>query len=128
MADQHYEIYNWNDLPREVVRPGVSRAGFKGEQVLMVMNWLQPGMAVNPHSHPFEQLVYIVQGTTRFHIGDQSVIAGPGSIIRIPPDVMHYAEPVGTEPVLNLDVFSPIREDYLHLTAYQNPAPPDGSP
>jgi len=114
-----FEKYNWDELPKEVVRQGVTRTGFAGEQVLMVMNWLEPGMQVNPHKHPFEQIVYIVKGSTLFHIGDDVVTAGPGDVIRIPPDVMHYAEPVGSETVLNLDVFSPIRDDYRHLTAYQ---------
>jgi len=114
-----FEKYNWNELAKEVVRPGVTRCGFGGDDVLLVMNWLEPGMKVNPHSHPFEQLVYIVKGTALFHIGEEVVTAGPGDIIRIPPDVMHYAEPVGTETVLNLDVFSPIRDDYRHLMAYQ---------
>jgi len=45
--------------------------------------------------------------------------AEPGSLIRIPPDVVHCGEPIGSEQVLNLDVFSPIREDYRHLVEYQ---------
>ena len=120
-------LYNWNDLLRETVRPGVERAGFRGEDVLLVMNWLEPGMDVNPHSHPFEQVVHIVQGRVRFHVGDETFEAGPGSLIRIPPDVTHYAEPIGDEPALNLDVFSPIRDDYRHLVEYQQPDfdPPD---
>lgn len=115
------KLYNWNGLDREVVRKGVERAGFRGENVLLVMNWLEPGMEVNPHSHPFEQVAYIVQGHMRFTIGDEVFEAGPGSVIRIPPDVVHCGEPIGDEPVLNLDVFSPIREDYRHLVAYQAP-------
>lgn len=120
-------LCNWSDLPRETVRPGVERAGFRGEDVLLVMNWLAPGMDVNPHSHPFEQIVHIVQGRVRFHVGDETFEAGPGSLIRIPPDVTHYAEPIGDEPALNLDVFSPIRDDYRHLVEYQQPDfdPPD---
>lgn len=113
------QTINWNELPREVVRPGVSRAGFQGDNAMMVMNWLEPGMQVNPHSHPFEQIVFIVQGTARFHVGDEVVTAGPGCMIRIPPGVTHYAEPVGSETVLNLDIFAPIRDDYRHLTQYQ---------
>lgn len=42
------------------------------------------------------------------------------SMIRIPPHVVHYAEPLGTEVVMNLDVFSPIRDDYRHLIEYQD--------
>ena len=116
---QKATLYNWNDLPNEVVRKGVSRAGFRGEDVLLVMNKIEPGMDINPHSHPFEQVVYIVEGRVRFHVGDDEMEAGPGSLIRIPPDVVHYAEPIGDEPALNLDVFAPIRDDYRHLVEYQ---------
>ena len=114
------QLYNWDTLPRETVRRGVTRAGFRGENVLLVMNWLEPGMDVNPHRHPFEQVVYIVKGRMRFHVGDNVIECGPGSLVRIPPDVVHYGEPIGDEPVLNLDVFSPVRDDYRHLTSYQD--------
>ena len=87
------KLYNWDTIEGEEVRPGVSRKGFRGDQFMMVMNTLEPGMEVNPHSHPFEQAVYIVQGKVRFHVGD--------------------------EPVLNLDIFAPLRDDYMHLVEYQ---------
>ena len=112
-------VYEWNELPREVVRPGVERAGFRGDDVLMVMNWLEPGMETNPHSHPFEQLVYVVQGTMRFVVDGEELVAGAGNLIRIPPNVEHFGEPLGDEQVLNLDVFAPIRADYRHLVEYQ---------
>ena len=48
----------------------------------------------------------------RFHIGDKSVVLGPGGLLQIPPDVMHWGEVVGDEPVLNLDIFTPVREEY----------------
>jgi len=37
------ELYNWDTLPKEQVRKGVERSGFRGEDVLLVMNWLDPG-------------------------------------------------------------------------------------
>jgi quercetin dioxygenase-like cupin family protein len=114
------QLYNWDTIEGEEVRPGVSRKGFRGDQFMMVMNTLEPGMEINPHSHPFEQAVYIVQGKVRFHIGDEVFEGGPGSVIRIPPNIEHYAEPFGDEPVLNLDIFAPLREDYMHLVDYQN--------
>ena len=120
-------LYNWNDLPSEVVRKGVSRSGFRGDDVLLVMNKIEPGMDINPHKHPFEQVVYIVEGSVRFHVGDDVMEAGPGSLIRIPPDVLHYAEPIGDEPALNLDVFAPIRDDYRHLVEYQKSDFDDGA-
>ena len=62
-------VYRWTELPREDVRAGVSRTAFRGENALMVMNWLEPGMEKKPHSHPFEQLAYILAGRVRFEIG-----------------------------------------------------------
>ncbi len=116
---QKVEHYHWDALPKEAVRPGVTRAGFRGDDVLLVMNWLQPGMETRPHRHPFEQLAYIVKGRMRFVVGDEVIDAEAGTVIRIPPNVEHYGEPIGDEPVLNLDVFSPLREDYRHLVEYQ---------
>lgn len=112
--------YNWNELPRESPRPGIERVGFRGDNAMVVMNWLTPGMTPGPHSHPFEQIVVILQGRVRFHVGDDVVECGPGSMMRVPPDVVHWAEPVGDEVCLNLDVFSPVRDDYRHLVAYQD--------
>lgn len=112
-------VYRWTDLPREEVRAGVSRTAFRGENALMVMNWLEPGMEKKPHSHPFEQLAYILSGRVRFEIGDEVVEVGAGEVVRIPPDVVHCGEALGNETAVNLDVFAPPRADYLHLTAYQ---------
>jgi len=117
---QKIQHYLWDAMPKETVRPGVKRAGFRGDDVLLVMNWLQPGMQTNPHRHPFEQISYVVQGRMRFVVGDEEILTDAGSVIRVPPDVVHFGEPVGDEPVLNLDVFSPIRADYLHLVEYQS--------
>ena len=110
---------NWDDLDREWVRDGIERVGFRGEDTLLVMNWMEPGMEPGPHSHPFEQIAVIVQGTVRFHVGDEVYDAGPGSMIRIPPNVEHWGEVIGDEPAMNLDVFNPIRDDYRHLVDHQ---------
>lgn len=113
------KVYRWESLPREEVRPGVTRTAFRGDNALMVMNWLEPGMEVRPHSHPFEQLAYILAGRVRFTVGGEVVEVGAGEVLRIPPDVVHCGEPVGDETAINLDVFAPVRDDYRHLTQYQ---------
>jgi quercetin dioxygenase-like cupin family protein len=105
----------WEEIPDEEVRPGVRRRGFGTSDVMLVMNECQPGMQVRPHSHTFDQIAMIVSGTAIYHVGDIHNEVGPGSIMHIPAGVEHYIEPTGSEPVLNLDVFAPAREDYMHL-------------
>lgn len=112
------KAYNWNDLPLEKVRPGVERCGFRGDHAMLVLNRLHPGMDVRPHQHDFEQLIVCVQGTFLLHVGNEVISMTPGSMVRVPPHTMHCAEPDSEEVALNLDVFAPAREDYLHLTSY----------
>ena len=44
--------------------------------------------------------------------GDRGNDVGPGGLLVIPPNVTHWGEVVGNEPVLNLDVFTPKRPEY----------------
>ncbi|MCC5969037.1 MAG: cupin domain-containing protein [Pararhodobacter sp.] len=109
----------WEDLPNFPVRDGVARAGFRGENVLLVMNWLSKGMTLGLHSHPFEQIAYVITGRMRWQVGDETFEMGPGEVLRIPPDVMHGGIPISEETVMNLDIFCPIREDYLPIVEHQ---------
>jgi quercetin dioxygenase-like cupin family protein len=113
------KAFNWNELPRELVRKGVERCGFRGQDVVVVMNWVEPDMAVSPHQHTFEQLALCIQGQFNYHVGDEVFLMTPGSMLRVPPNTMHYLEPVGQEVALNLDIFAPPRADYMHLVKYQ---------
>ncbi len=104
---------NWNSIKRSVSRGGVDRRVFSGEKCMMVLNELRPGSKPNLHHHPHEQLCYIVAGTCRFVLGDEVLDLVGGDVVLVPPDVPHSLEVTGSVPVLNLDVFSPIREDFL---------------
>jgi quercetin dioxygenase-like cupin family protein len=105
----------WEEIPDEPVRPGVRRRAFGTEDVLLVLNECEPGMALRPHSHDFDQVALITKGRAVYHVGGESNDVGPGSILLIPAGAEHYIEPVGDEVVENIDVFAPAREDYLHL-------------
>ena len=73
-------MVNWNTLEREFVRKGIERVGFRGENVIMVMNWVEPNIQVNPHQHDFEQLAICVQGRLNYHVGDEVFEMTPGSM------------------------------------------------
>ncbi len=112
-------MFNWNELQREMVRKGIERAGFRGENVILVMNWIAPDIAPNPHMHDFEQLALCIEGQFNYHVGEEVFRMTPGSMLRVPPHTLHYVEPTAKEVALNLDIFSPFREDYQHLVGYQ---------
>jgi mannose-6-phosphate isomerase-like protein (cupin superfamily) len=82
---------------------------------MLVCNDCEPGMAVRPHAHAFDQIAMISKGRAIYHIGDEHNEVGPGSIMLIPAGVERYIEPLGCELVENIEVFAPARGDYLHL-------------
>lgn len=103
---------NWTDEDWVPVRAGVERKAFSGEGATMCLHRLWPGHEPKPHAHPHEQIVHILSGQALFHIDDETVLLGPGGLLLVPPGVMHHAEVVGDEPVLNLDIFTPRRPEY----------------
>jgi len=114
------QIVNWADLPRETVGNGlIDRCGFGGSNSIAVFNWVQPGYVPRPHQHDFEQIVIILEGECNYHVGDEVFACKRGSMVRVPPNVMHCIEVTGTQTVLNLDIFAPVREDYAHLLEHQ---------
>jgi mannose-6-phosphate isomerase-like protein (cupin superfamily) len=59
------------------------------------------------HSHPYEELGYIVQGDGVAHVGGRSVPLRAGSCFHLPPEKVHCIENVGPEPMHILGVFHP---------------------
>src|SRR5436190_5035264 len=59
------------------------------------------------HSHPYEELGYIVKGEGVAHVGGRSIPLRPGSCFHLPPEKVHCIENVGPEPMHILGVFYP---------------------
>ena len=64
------------------------------------------------HSHPHEQAGMLLKGKLQLTIGDETRVMEPGSMYLVPGGVPHRAVAIDG-PVLVLDIFSPIREDYV---------------
>ncbi len=99
-------------LNATIARSGVTRRAFSGDNATLAFTTLVPGHEPNPHSHSHEQIVYVLEGELKFVVGKEEAIVGPGSMLVIPPDTLHWAVTIGTEPATDLSVFSPRREDY----------------
>jgi quercetin dioxygenase-like cupin family protein len=109
--------YRWDDLPRETVSPMLDRKLITGDRMMIAQVFLKKGCIVPTHSHENEQLTYILQGGLHFWIGpngeaELDVLAG--EVLHIPSNVPHKAEAL--EDTLDVDVFSPPREDWLNKT------------
>ncbi len=128
MTEHRAVVSSWDDIPSEQVRRGVTRRAFGTEDVMLVLNHIDPEMDAAPHVHDgFDQIALILSGRAVYHVGHDAHQVGPGSVLLIPAGVPHYIEPDGDETIANLDVFAPARGDYAHLLSWMAGAAEDPS-
>ena len=80
-------------------------------EMMLVEVGFDAGSAGADHSHPHTQISYVLSGEFTYHIGDETHTMKPGDSIVVPGGSVHgcACTSVGTL----LDVFAPMREDFL---------------
>lgn len=81
------------------------------EKIMMVKVEFQKGAIGYVHKHIHSQVTYVLSGKFEVQIGDDKKILRGGDCYFIPSDVEHGA--INLEPGILIDVFSPMREDFL---------------
>ena len=117
MSDGEVTHHRWADMPKEELTPLIQRRLVTGERLMLAHVYLAKGAVVPRHEHENEQLTYILEGTLRFWLGDDEadmVDVAAGEVLHIPSNVPHKAEAL--EDTLDVDVFSPPRQDWLDGT------------
>src|SRR5580704_14699105 len=61
----------------------------EGDRMIVALMRMPAGTGAEPHSHPNEQWIYVLQGTLRGHVGEQKIEAKAGSVVYIPSDAIH---------------------------------------
>ena len=106
----------WDDVPVEAMNPLLSRAFVTGSQAMIARIDLKKGCVVPRHSHPNEQIAWIVQGALRFSLGDEGserqVVVRAGELLVIPGGLPHAAEAL--EETVDYDIFAPPRQDWIN--------------
>jgi unsaturated pyranuronate lyase len=98
-----------------IAAPGIQiKTLVYGEKTLMTEFLLAKGHRLPKHSHPHEQAGYLVKGRMRLAIGREEKDLGQGDSWCVPGGVEHYADII--EDSVAVEVFSPVREDYLPKT------------
>ncbi len=110
-------FHRWDDMPKEKVTDQLDRRIITGERMMLTHVYLKKGCIVPKHSHENEQLTYVLEGALHFWLGedqkDERVIRA-GEVLVIPSHLPHKAEAL--EDTLDVDVFSPPRQDWLDGT------------
>lgn len=108
------KIHSWKNMPWEAVTADISRKIITGANEMIAHVYLKRAAVVPEHSHVSEQISYILEGALEFTIEGEKLVISSGEVLVIPPNVPHKA--VALEDTLDLDIFSPIRQDWLDHT------------
>jgi quercetin dioxygenase-like cupin family protein len=61
----------------------------EGDRMIVGLMRMNAGTGAEPHSHPNEQWIYVLQGTFHANIGGQEFDVKPGSVVYIPANTIH---------------------------------------
>jgi quercetin dioxygenase-like cupin family protein len=69
-----------------------------GREVIQTIVELEPGTTAPRHSHPGEEIIYVLEGTWEYTLeGKPPVTLKAGDVLFIPAGVVHSARNVGTD-------------------------------
>jgi quercetin dioxygenase-like cupin family protein len=104
-------VHRWDEIALEKITEMISQKIVTGEREMLAQIYLKRGALVPMHSHESEQMTYILQGALRVVVDGEEMTVREGEVLHIPSGVPHQAEAL--EDTFELDVFSPIRLDWL---------------
>jgi len=115
--------HNWESIELERMTAGISRRVIHSALQTTARIYMEKDAVVPRHSHENEQMSHLLEGRLRFEFDDESVEAAPGDVIEIEPDRPHRV--VALEDSVAMDVFAPVREDWVNGDDAYLRNPPD---
>jgi len=104
----------WSEIAVEPLKPLLGLHFVVGQNVMLARVLLKKGCIVPEHSHPNEQLTFVLEGALKFWIDGQVIVVRSGEVLTIPPDMPHKVEAL--EDTVDFDVFNPPRADWMNKT------------
>jgi len=105
------------DVPARIVSQLAQRRTVAGQNLMITCYEAKAGAEFEAHSHPEEQMGYVVKGRIEFFVGEpeERIVMEPGTFFRFAPNERHRSRVL--EDLINIDVFAPPRPEYLSESA-----------
>lgn len=112
MTSRQSAFINKAQCTRRTIFPGVTIQTVAGDEMMMSYVEIEPNAVVEAHSHPHEQVGMVLAGRATFIVGNEEKVLTAGDMYRIPGGVEHKVIALESGATA-LDIFHPVREDYL---------------
>ena len=107
-----FQHRDWSEIPVERVGDGIERQMIWGERLMVCRLRLAPYVVTAVHTHPHEQITIVESGRVMFFVDGREHPASAGDVLHFPSGIRHGATMLD-EPVVLVDIFSPVREEFL---------------
>ena len=104
-------VQRWQEEPIEQLTSSTGRQLVHTETMTVARIHLRAGAVVPRHAHRHEQVANVLEGSLRFVVGDEEHVVSAGESMIVPSGAPHEVEAL--EDSLVLDVFSPVRDDWV---------------
>ena len=110
------QFTNWRTRQLKKLPGGIRRRVISTDKIMVVQYLYEPAAVFPAHQHPQEQIVLVVKGELEFWVENenQKFYLRADSILTIPGNILHGACVTGSEPVESINIFHPIKEDFLN--------------
>jgi quercetin dioxygenase-like cupin family protein len=113
-APMGIQFFDFDEMSGEKLSDKISRTYVYGKNAMLARFTFKKGAVVPKHEHPNEQITYILKGSVKVTTKDKTYIVKAGQVLVIPPNTFHEFEAL--EDTIDIDVFSPPRQDWINGT------------
>lgn len=79
--------------------------GIPGREVLQARVDLAPGASFPRHTHPGEEIIYVLEGTLEYEVAGRPVTLKAGDVLFVPTGTVHAARNIGAGPAAELATY-----------------------
>ncbi|HYI41799.1 MAG TPA: cupin domain-containing protein [Allosphingosinicella sp.] len=92
--------------------PGVTRLDLQrhdlstpGREAVQATITIAPGVTAPDHSHPGEEIIYVLQGSFEYRVAGKPIRLQPGGVLFIPAGTIHSAKNIGEGNAVELATY-----------------------
>lgn len=101
-------VFDWREHAGSQLEKFFKTTLWQGEQTMVGLNCLEPGQTQKTHAHEgADKFYFVLEGAGAFTVGDQTAIAGEGSLIVAPAGIPHGVANDGTRRLSVLVAMAP---------------------
>lgn len=90
--NRRVSFFRWDALELEKVTEMIARKVIPGVHETLAQTYFKKGALVPQHTHPGEQMIYVLQGALRIVADGEELTVREGEVLVVPMNVPHQIE------------------------------------